>query len=228
MSRTLDLLSSPLADAAQTSTPNSVDDVAEYLSTLRATNAFLRQLLETLPIAVLVYDRLREQTVTANAKFLAMSQQSDVRGDFDPLTLIADEQTRDTVHEIICRGFSSTLEIRLALPNQQVFAQTAISHFGVDTCQAVLISFLSTTPVHRGVVDAEHNNSDNDLFTPRELEIVMLLMKGNTNDMIARASGLSVGTVKNYTSDIYRKLNVSRRTEAILRIKELRLDNLKV
>jgi len=49
----------------------------------------------------------------------------------------------------------------------------------------------------------------------RELEIALLLVNEHTNKEIARKLYLSEGTVKNYVSEMYSKLNVHTRKEAI-------------
>ena len=56
-------------------------------------------------------------------------------------------------------------------------------------------------------------------FSPREMEIAALLAEGYTNSQIAAALYLSDGTVRNYISAIYEKLDVTDRTQAALRLK---------
>jgi NarL family two-component system response regulator LiaR len=51
-------------------------------------------------------------------------------------------------------------------------------------------------------------------LTPREREIADLLTEGRTNAEIARATSLSIFTVKNHVSSILMKLQVQTRTEA--------------
>jgi DNA-binding NarL/FixJ family response regulator len=51
-------------------------------------------------------------------------------------------------------------------------------------------------------------------LAPREMEVLVMLTVGKTNREIASAMGISQGTVKYYLSSIYRKLDVSNRTEA--------------
>ncbi len=53
------------------------------------------------------------------------------------------------------------------------------------------------------------------LLTRRELEILKLMADGLSNKEIANQLSLSVNTIKMYTSQIYQKMGVSRRTEAI-------------
>ena len=57
-------------------------------------------------------------------------------------------------------------------------------------------------------------------LTEREREILALLAQGLTNAAIAERLSLSVKTVRNRVSDIFSKLQVSDRTEAILKARE--------
>ncbi|CAH0160020.1 response regulator transcription factor [Peribacillus simplex] len=50
-------------------------------------------------------------------------------------------------------------------------------------------------------------------FSKREYELLILLTQGETNQQISKKLFLSIGTVKNYLSRIYRKLNVNNRPE---------------
>lgn len=52
------------------------------------------------------------------------------------------------------------------------------------------------------------------LLTPRLEEVRHLLRQGMSNKQIARALGISEGTVKNHLSEIFRVLQVSNRTQA--------------
>lgn len=58
-------------------------------------------------------------------------------------------------------------------------------------------------------------------FTEREIEIIRLMMQGKGNRDIAEALYLSTGTVKNYISQIYLKINVNDRANAVLAFKRL-------
>jgi len=51
-------------------------------------------------------------------------------------------------------------------------------------------------------------------LSPQERKVVALVAEGKTNKEIANALNLSDKTVKNYLSNIYSKLNLSRRAEA--------------
>lgn len=56
-------------------------------------------------------------------------------------------------------------------------------------------------------------------FSERETDIIRLLAAGKSNAEIAETLYLSVGTVKNYISQIYLKLGVSDRANAVIALK---------
>jgi DNA-binding NarL/FixJ family response regulator len=60
-------------------------------------------------------------------------------------------------------------------------------------------------------------------LTPRDLQILGLLVLGQTNRQIGTQVRLGSGTVRNHLSRIFRKLGVSTRTEAAVRAVELGL-----
>ena len=53
------------------------------------------------------------------------------------------------------------------------------------------------------------------ILTDREQDILNLLSEGHTNEQIAQHLFLSIGTVKNYVSQLYRKFKVGNRSELI-------------
>ncbi len=59
--------------------------------------------------------------------------------------------------------------------------------------------------------------------TARELETLALLADGLTNKEIARKLDISPNTVKTHLASLYEKLEVSRRTQAIQKAKDLAL-----
>ncbi|MCC6279229.1 MAG: response regulator transcription factor [Saprospiraceae bacterium] len=60
-------------------------------------------------------------------------------------------------------------------------------------------------------------------ITPRELEVLQLIAQGLSNQEIATRLFLSLNTVKTHTSNVFSKLDVQRRTQAIQKAKELGL-----
>jgi len=74
-----------------------------------------------------------------------------------------------------------------------------------------------TSKLDSGSHEAEPVGLDD--FTEREIDIIRLMSKGFTNSQIAGELYLTNGTVKNYVSQIYMKINVKDRTNAILYFK---------
>ena len=58
--------------------------------------------------------------------------------------------------------------------------------------------------------------SSNFQFSEREYDVLRLLAQGLSNVDIAQQLYLTEGTVRNYTSDIFKKLGVSDRTQAAI------------
>jgi DNA-binding NarL/FixJ family response regulator len=57
-------------------------------------------------------------------------------------------------------------------------------------------------------------------LTRRELEVLTLMAQQHSNQEIAESLSLSRKTVRNYTSNIFAKLQVADRAEAILRARD--------
>jgi DNA-binding NarL/FixJ family response regulator len=62
-------------------------------------------------------------------------------------------------------------------------------------------------------------------LSPRQLEVLRLLAKGLTNKDIARVLGIAEGTVKSHVIRLYEVLDVTNRTEAAMRMRELGLED---
>jgi LuxR family maltose regulon positive regulatory protein len=60
-------------------------------------------------------------------------------------------------------------------------------------------------------------------LSERELEVLRLIAEGLTNREIAERLIVAVGTVKAHTSNIYGKLGVANRVQAVTRARELAL-----
>jgi LuxR family transcriptional regulator, maltose regulon positive regulatory protein len=62
-----------------------------------------------------------------------------------------------------------------------------------------------------------------EALSKRELEVLQLIAAGKSNRKIATELFVSVGTVKTHLNNLYRKLNVRSRTQAVARGRELNL-----
>lgn len=79
-------------------------------------------------------------------------------------------------------------------------------------------------PLRRTAIDAgfqTHESIESLGLTPRQKEVLTLLLKGHPNKIIARDLKLSVETVKDHVAAVLRALNVSSRTQAVLAIGQM-------
>lgn len=65
--------------------------------------------------------------------------------------------------------------------------------------------------------------AENDLLSARENEVLLHIAKGLTNREIAERLFVSENTIKTHVNNIYSKLGVSRRTQAIARAREMKI-----
>lgn len=88
--------------------------------------------------------------------------------------------------------------------------------------------FLEATPLPEPIPTASISTTPPIVNLPaeiepineREKEILRLIAEGYANKEIALKLSLSVNTVKMYTSQLYQKMGVNRRTEAVARARE--------
>jgi len=102
---------------------------------------------------------------------------------------------------------------------------------------AYIESLLNELPPASGLVRADKRMSElpvtplvletEDSFTitlsPRELEVLRLIAEGKSNQEISAELYLALNTVKRHASNIYAKLDVSKRTQAIAKARHLGL-----
>ena len=93
--------------------------------------------------------------------------------------------------------------------------------------QEILSTFPKTQTPHR-MPTRETITIDESLpliesLTPRELEVLQLIAAGDSNQTIAGKLVITLSAVKKHTGNIFNKLNVKSRTQAIVRARELGL-----
>jgi DNA-binding NarL/FixJ family response regulator len=71
------------------------------------------------------------------------------------------------------------------------------------------------------IVEADGQAGELQSISARELEVLRLLAGGKSNKEIARQLDVSPNTVKTHVANLFEKLGARRRTEAILRAREL-------
>jgi DNA-binding CsgD family transcriptional regulator len=94
-----------------------------------------------------------------------------------------------------------------------------------ETGQALSFDAINTSlqQKFRADLEVEANAAQPRLLTARECEILRLIAAGMTNPQIAARLVIGPGTVKTHTLNIYRKLEVANRTQAIIRAQDLGL-----
>ncbi len=86
-------------------------------------------------------------------------------------------------------------------------------------------SFSTVTRLLEQEFGAASGDNTQQLLTAREMGVLRLMASGLTNPQIAAELIIGAGTVKTHTLNIYRKLDVANRTQAITRARELSLLN---
>jgi len=86
-----------------------------------------------------------------------------------------------------------------------VYLPPFLSHFGMTS------SAVSATDHN-----ASKSGTSSQGLTERQLDVLALLRQGKSNKQIAKELGLTEGTVKVHLAAIYKVLNVTNRTEAVI------------
>jgi two-component system response regulator DegU len=80
---------------------------------------------------------------------------------------------------------------------------------------SIIHSVRETTSIISSSKEQKRNNHF-DLLTKREMEVLHLMVKGQSNKLIAAHLFISEKTVKNHVSSILRKIDVDDRTQAVI------------
>ena len=122
------------------------------------------------------------------------------------LTIHEDE---GLLHEALRAGASGYL-IKRAEPAEILQAIRAASQGDIYVHPAMTRALLQQP------IATEHRlGSPAEELTPREVDVLRLLAKGNTNRQIADLLGLSVRTVENHRANLLGKLGLSSRVELV-------------
>lgn len=77
-----------------------------------------------------------------------------------------------------------------------------------------VLDSLVTEAVFNSIKSENVKPTDNSILSPRERKILEMISTGKTNKEIGSSLFISDKTVRNYVSNIFKKLNVTNRTEA--------------
>ena len=107
------------------------------------------------------------------------------------------------------------------LPKTLTAAQLVVSVERLVDGRFEALQARPAAPVPVEVPEVEEHHAvevihDDSGLTPREREIVGLIVSGMSNREIGEELGLSINSVKTYIRSAYRKMGVERRTQAVL------------
>lgn len=157
-----------------------------------------RQILKNLPQIKIIF-----LTVFEDTESIRLALQSGASGYL--LKHITQEKLMDTIKRV----FHGETIIDQSVFHQIVNDYTRLSKKITDAEES-------------GISDAETDLSDQEIIlTPREQEILYHLSRGFTNKEISTATNLAVDTVKTHLRNIFRKLGVKNRTQAISRASKM-------
>jgi LuxR family maltose regulon positive regulatory protein len=83
--------------------------------------------------------------------------------------------------------------------------------------------FASLTHLARETAAVDELLAPIEPLTPRELEVLRLIANGDSNQRIAEKLVITLSAVKKHTGNIFKKLNVNSRTQAVARARRLGL-----
>jgi len=92
---------------------------------------------------------------------------------------------------------------------------------GGDTVPAVMRRVPEDQPLPAPEPTQKVRSFESLGLTPRQAEVLALLLKGMPNKLIARELSLSVETVKDHVAAVLRVLGVSSRTQAVLAVSQM-------
>lgn len=107
--------------------------------------------------------------------------------------------------------------------NTEGCSPECIEAIKVLSCQAMLLGKLEHLINAKDHAKVKSTRVIVEELTPKEKETLGLIASGSSNKEIAEALGVSVNTVKTHVLSIYGKLNVSRRSQAAIKAKDLNL-----
>jgi DNA-binding NarL/FixJ family response regulator len=186
------------------------DSIAESFrddAELRMLDGDLPQLAELKPDLV-VLDVERHEEDAAAMVAAVLREHPDVK-----LLVYGVEETREAVVPLIeagARGYVTRNDPIPAFREALLLATRGEMAASDEIASALLGRFAQLAGLRRRTAKLEAMP-----LTARELAILRLVAEGLTNNAIARRLGVSNYTVKNHAQNIFRKLGVHRRIEAV-------------
>jgi LuxR family maltose regulon positive regulatory protein len=108
-------------------------------------------------------------------------------------------------------------------PMAELLSIAATRGIRPDYINKLLAAFETEPKWGRPVIPVPEASFTDEILSPRELEVLRLVAEGLSNQEICQRLFLALDTVKGHNRRIFEKLQVKRRTEAIVRARELDL-----
>lgn len=103
-----------------------------------------------------------------------------------------------------------------ASPISPMVARRVLSKYRTDQAGKAQVSTDQAALANKNEADLRAaRNAHSDLLSPREQEVLSLIARGFSYSEIARLQGLSVHTVQSHIKNLYGKLSVHSKTEAV-------------
>jgi DNA-binding NarL/FixJ family response regulator len=123
----------------------------------------------------------------------------------------------DKIFNAICAGASGYI-LKSDPPGKYLEAIKEVYNGGANISTSVAKKILGFFGNKNVILTAPENNDYN--LTPREKELLKLMVEGNSNITIAEKTFISHETVRTHFRHIYKKLHVSSRSEAALKARQ--------
>jgi LuxR family maltose regulon positive regulatory protein len=194
----------------------SLADAAQMLSAMQqtaATGGSLLHLTQLLALQAVLHDQLGEHEAALAALDEALTLAQPSRA----IRLFADLGIEST------RRLSALLRQLDETSQTHGFARLVLAALSASPLASPQLLLASSAPAEQPIPPTLPPQELIEPLTPRELEILALIEQGMSNKQIAQRLVISDKTVENHTTNIYQKLDVRNRTQAVRRATELRL-----
>ena len=146
-----------------------------------------------------------------------------------PIVIVAATDHRDDVMRAIDKGALGFVP-KCAGNDTLLSALRMVLAGGIYLPPSVMRTPASREPARRVASSHwdEHADSERSAaiiaglnLTPRQKQVLTLLLRGQSNKLIARALNLSVETIKDHVAAVLRALNVATRTQAVVAVSNM-------